>query len=173
MPQAEFNESRDTLIVRLATAGLFVFLAGSLAYAYPQFLPAPPEQAVNRFLRAHQGNTWGYVEANVLGAKELQWQYISAAAQCHLLGFRARGDNLQRLLWVLDPTMTEARLNMLHYYRPQNGEKPVTVWVDYALQKHGDQWFVMLQSIIPDGDIESYLRQRGVSPGRMETVTVP
>lgn len=170
MAQKEFNEGRDTLVMRMATVGLFLFLAGSLAYAYPQFLPAPPEQTVNRFLKAHQGDTWGYVEASLLGPKELKYEYIRTASECQLLGFRPRGDNFQRLQWALDSSTTEARLKVLHYYQPRDGQQPVTVWVDYTLQKHGDQWFILLESIIPDGDLEKYLDERGVSPEEVQTV---
>lgn len=155
--------------MKLATVALFLFLAGSLAYAYPQFLPAGPEQAVNRLLKAQQADCWGYVEANLLGARERKYEYIRAAARCNLLGYCARGDSIQRTLWNLDPSMTQARLRMLEYYQSERDEMIIAVWTDYRLEKHGNQWFIVLDSILGEGGIDEYLQKRGIGPGDVQT----
>lgn len=167
MAESEIPESIDALVMKLATIALFLFLAGSLAYAYPQFLPAGPEQTVNRVLNSQQADCWGYVEANLLGAKERKYEYIRAAARCELLGYRARGDNLQRLLWNLDPSVTEAQLRVLEYYESKRDGSIIKVWTDYRLEKHGSQWFIVLDSILGDGGIDGYLQKRGVGPGEV------
>ncbi len=167
MAESEIPEAVDALIMKLATVGLFVFLAGSLAYAYPQFLPAGPEQAVNRVLNSQQADCWGYVEANLLGVKERKYEYIRAAAECELLGYRVRGDNIQRLMWNVDPTMTKGRLRVLEYYQSQQDESIIRVWTDYHLEKHGGQWFILLDSILGDGGLDEYLRKRGVGPSEV------
>lgn len=163
MQTPEATEKKTGRVAAAATVGLLVFLAAVLAYAYPKFLPPPPEQAVQRFLVAHQGGTWDYVELSLLGPMEGKALYTAIASRCQLVGFRTADSFVKRLSWSLGRTGEEVSLKMHEYYLPAKGGALKEVEVEYILERHGDMWLIRLDSIIGETGEDGYLLQRGAT----------
>lgn len=146
----------------VATIGLVFFLGGLLAYAYPNFLPGPPEQAVRRFLVGHQAGTWGYVDYVMSGPTELRRQYITASDKCDLIGFRAADSTLKRLRWAMGKggSQNETLAMDIFYRKPGGGVSKVRV--NYALELYGGEWLVNVESAIGSGGMQKFLSVRGV-----------
>jgi len=162
MQMPEAVEARGGRISVLATVGLFIFLSGVLAYAYPHFLPGPPEQAVKRFLVAHQAGTWDYVQLAMDAPMQLEAEYVRAASRCRLVGFEVADSFPKRLRWASGRLQDEETLKMHEYYATGKDDRTVRVTVDYVLERRGGEWFIELDSIVGEGGIERYLHARGV-----------
>ncbi len=158
----EEAEKRTGHIAAAATVGLLIFLAAILTYAYAKFLPPPPEQAVRRFLVAHQDSTWDYVEYSLIGPVEAKALYTLTASHCRLVGFRTADSFLKRLSWSLGHAGEEVSLKMHEYYAPAEPGPLKKVEVEYILERHEGMWLIRLDSIISDSGIDGYLSQRGV-----------
>ncbi len=164
METPEETEKKTGHVAAAATVGLLIFLAAVLAYAYPKFLPPPPEQAVQRFLVAHQGGTWDYVEISLLGPMEAKARYTRTASRCKLVGFKTADSFVKRLSWSLGRTGEEVSLKMHEYYAPAKDGPLMEVEVEYILERHEDTWLIRLDSIIGKSGRDGYLLQRGAPP---------
>ena len=163
MQMPEAVEARGGRITVLATVGLFIFLSGVLAYAYPHFLPGPPEQTVKRFLVAHQAGTWDYVQYPMDAPPQSKAEYVKAASRCRLVSFEVADSFSKRLRWASGRLNDEESLKMHEYYAAGSKGSTVRITVEYVLRRRGGEWFIKLDSILGEGEIEGYLRARGVS----------
>jgi hypothetical protein len=146
----------------VATVVLFALLSGVLAYAYPHFLPGPPEQAVRRFLVAHQAGTWDYVGYVLTGPTHQREGYIQAASRCRLVGFQFADSYTRRMRWATGTFGQTETVRVREYYTSADGQRQISIQVDYVLQRRGGQWFIELDSILGEGGIRRYLYSRGV-----------
>ena len=167
MQTPEATEKKTGYVAAAATVGLLIFLAAVLAYAYPNFLPPPPEQAVRRFLVAHQGGTWDYVEYSLTGPMEAKALYTVTASHCRLVGFRTADSFIKRLSWSLGRGGEEVSLKMHEYYAPAKGGPLKQVEVEYVLERYEGTWLIKLDSIIGNSGRDGYLLQRGAPPLRL------
>lgn len=159
------GRSRQTtsgVIYVVATVVLFVLLSGVLAYAYPHFLPGPPEQAVRRFLVAHQAGTWDYVGYVLTGPTYEREDYIQAASRCRLVGFEFVDSYTRRMRWATGKFGETETVRVREYYTSADGQRQISIQVDYLLQRRGGEWFIELDSILGEGGIRQYLYSRGV-----------
>ncbi len=164
MQMPEAVEARGGRMSVPATVGLVLFLSGVLAYAYPHFLPGPPEQAAKRFLVAHQAGTWDYVQwAMDAPPPQLEGEYVRAASRCRLVGFEVAESFPKRLRWASGRLNDEESLKMYEYYATGDKGHTVRVTVEYVLRRRDGEWFIELDSILGEGGIEGYLRARGVT----------
>jgi len=152
-------ERRAGIVAVLSTIGILVFLAGLLAYTYPEFLPPEPEKAVRLFLRAEDGETWFNVQCVLQGSTRAREDYILAASKVDLVGYRVTDSVLKRTAWALGRVGDEETLRVTQYYRDPGGEL-LAVPVNYVLLRVRGQWYIDAESVL-DGGYEQYLRKRG------------
>jgi hypothetical protein len=146
----------------VATVALFLLLSGVLAYAYPHFLPGPPEQAVRRFLVAQQAGTWDYVGYVLQGPVFLREDYIRAAGQCKLMSFEISDAYSNRMRWATGKSSDMETVRVREHYSSTDGKRIVTIEVEYTLHRHGGEWFIELDSLLGEGGIRDFLYKRGV-----------
>lgn len=152
-------ERNAGIVAVLSTIGILVFLAGLLAYTYPEFLPAAPEKAVRLFLRAEDGDTWFNVQCGLQGTTRAREDYILAASRVDLAGYRVTDSVLKRTAWALGRVSDRETLKVTQYYRDPQGQL-LAVPVNYVLLRVRGQWYIDAESVL-DGGYEQYLRKRG------------
>ena len=146
-----------------ATVALFLLLSGVLAYAYPHFLPGPPEQAVQRFLVAQQAGTWDYVGYVLQGPIFMREDFIHAAGQCKLVGFEISDSYSNRMRWAAGKSGDMETVWVREHYSSTDGKRIVTIEVEYTLHRRGGEWFIELDSLLGEGGIRQFLYGRGVT----------